>query len=134
METIQKKENEPSKFAKVAKIVLIIIVAVLVIRSVLQFTSELSQSNPSAEEIYGKALVHAQARYADLNAAEFKDGYDLGASEGKADAMPSVVVNEPIDSYKIGFSYGYSVECVDVHDTDQSVCQTRLLGNENPQP
>lgn len=128
MDTLPKEKAPQSKFMKAARIVLIIVCAVLLIKAVLPFAKPVIKSNLTPEQIYQKGLAEAQSKYPGLNSGEFQSGYEKGIAEGSTDSNPSVIINDPIDSYKYGFSMGYSVECVKKHSNDMSICQNRLLG------
>jgi len=131
MEIVSEKEKpKQSKFGGRWNQILVIGVAVIVIINVLPFAFKIAKGNPSPQEIYQKVLKDAQSKYPGFNEEEFQAGYKKGIADGEADSQPSVIISDPVDSYKLGFSYGYSMACVKIHieQNEQSVCQDRLLG------
>ena len=125
VEEFQKKQSLVTKLT-VAYII------VMISLSIYSFVSIAGKyiSHPEIldQQVMEQALIKAKSSNSNINDSEFRQGYQKGMTDGKADVAQSFTADQT-SSYQDGYRYGYGVACMTIHN-DQTICLKKLLGNQ----
>jgi hypothetical protein len=124
-ETFKAKQSTAVKFTWIFIVIYLIVCIALYANLVSQY-----MKNPQIlnNRVYEQALNDMKSNSSNVNEVEFKNGYNLGLTEGgKANPILNSSITSQSDSYKKGYQYGFIMSCMD--NGNQVSCTMKLLSS-----